>query len=1230
MLTTVVCTVLITLGASVVLADWIQGDGYKMHFPQTPDEEGWNVMGSFGSPLADDWTCAETGPVTEVHFWGSWLGGNAGVIHGFLVTIYSDIPDPDPGDPTSWSMPGTILWTRYIPISDVIVQQITPDPQLLEGWHDPSAGTYLYPDHDNYFQYNIVDIPEPFVQQQGNVYWLEITAETETEEPDLKWGWKSSLEHYLDDAVWGTATCTAPDNGGGTVDLPVDCDYVGQEPMEIVNGLPPATTIEMDAYFTDFGCQGEVTICSGSLPAGLCEDAGGSLGGDYHCFWATLDLTVRGTGDLAGFNRHLAVPVELEIHTAPRTPGDPIQDFDLVVHRLSGELFGDPDFCTFRITGGADYGFPSPGHMTISEHIDDPNWWIESFFDVSFQIEFEGCPGSPLMDYAGTTPGTVRFYQGGADWQELTEPGTAADTTFNAFGVQFDLANAFVEGYGENAYGDGWYYYPMYDWWNIWFYDHPYDPTRHKEAFIDFDIMPREPGPSYIELAINWSTDQWSIDQPPVDSAPPLPGVNEDLYIGREVLFVMQDPAGHYNIPWTLPDYNPEWVSIDVRGFNFIIPAGVIMHACVGEGTGGSMDLSFVINSQPTGACCDPLTGECYVTTAAGCAGDYQGDLTDCNPNPCPQPTGACCNPVTGGCTITTEAACGGDWQGAWTTCNPNLCPQPTGACCNAAGQCRITTQAMCLGAGDEWHGDWTTCSGDLNGNGMDDRCEDLYWQPGDGHKMHYPQLPDEEGWDIHSSLPVILADDWRCSETGAVKDIHWWGSWKDGLAGEVDAFTLSIHRDIPADPPAIPYSRPGEIIWQKVVTGFNPQTINSFYWEGWHDPTSLLWLPANHQQYFQYNVYLDEEDWFVQDSGTVYWLNITAEPVGAIEGLWGWKTSLEHFNDDGVWGIPTCTEVDNGGGTITLPADCTIYGDEPMMIIDGLPPGTTIEMDAEIQTPFTCQHDYPGNACSLPLPQGICEGPGGSLGGDGHCFEATLDLVVTGTGDLAGFNRHLAVYVVLEVHTAPRTAGDDLQKFSATVYRLQGELFGDPDFCTFRVLGGDDFGLPSPGQFSLARLPDGTFQVESFFDVTYQVEFEGCPGSQLQDYMGTTTATARFHQGGTNWVELRDPAGQSLDMAFVITGGAAGGCCLQPIRGDIDYNGAAVIDIADLVYLVDYMFTGGPAPACWEETNVDCSDDGNGTDGPEDIDISDLVYLVDYMFNQGPAPCRCDCSDCP
>lgn len=62
--------------------------------------------------------------------------------------------------------------------------------------------------------------------------------------------------------------------------------------------------------------------------------------------------------------------------------------------------------------------------------------------------------------------------------------------------------------------------------------------------------------------------------------------------------------------------------------------------------------------------------------------------------------------------------------------------------------------------------------------------------------------------------------------------------------------------------------------------------------------------------------------------------------------------------------------------------------------------------------------------------------------------------------------------------------------------------------------------------------------------------------------------------------------------------------------RGDMDND--AQVTIADISYLSDYMFTGGPVAvpdSMLADVNCTCS-----------IDISDLVYLVDYMFTQGPA----------
>ncbi|RKX28961.1 MAG: hypothetical protein DRP47_03015, partial [Candidatus Zixiibacteriota bacterium] len=189
------------IGALPALADWEPGDGHKMHYPQLPNETGWNVNATYPQTLADDWECSESGPVNEIHFWGSWLGGEVGILHGFNIAIYSDIPDPDGSGP-EYSRPGAELWARFIPIEEIIIRQIIPDPQLWEGWYDPLTMTYNYPDHDNYWQYNIFNIPDPFYQTIGDTFWLVISAVVEEEVPEKLWGWKSSIDHWNDDAVW--------------------------------------------------------------------------------------------------------------------------------------------------------------------------------------------------------------------------------------------------------------------------------------------------------------------------------------------------------------------------------------------------------------------------------------------------------------------------------------------------------------------------------------------------------------------------------------------------------------------------------------------------------------------------------------------------------------------------------------------------------------------------------------------------------------------------------------------------------------------------------------------------------------------------------------------------------------------------------------------------------------------------------------------------------------------
>jgi hypothetical protein len=65
-----------------------------------------------------------------------------------------------------------------------------------------------------------------------------------------------------------------------------------------------------------------------------------------------------------------------------------------------------------------------------------------------------------------------------------------------------------------------------------------------------------------------------------------------------------------------------------------------------------------------------------------------------------------------------------------------------------------------------------------------------------------------------------------------------------------------------------------------------------------------------------------------------------------------------------------------------------------------------------------------------------------------------------------------------------------------------------------------------------------------------------------------------------------------------------------QTTRGDA--NGDSSIDISDAVFLIDYIFTGGPAPDPQSAGDTDCS----GT-----IDIVDVVNIVAFIFDGGPEP---------
>ncbi len=171
--------------------------------------------------------------------------------------------------------------------------------------------------------------------------------------------------------------------------------------------------------------------------------------------------------------------------------------------------------------------------------------------------------------------------------------------------------------------------------------------------------------------------------------------------------------------------------------------------------------------------------------------------------------------------------------------------------------------------------------------------------------------------------------------------------------------------------------------------------------------------------------------------------------------------------------------------------------------------------------------------------------------------------------------------------------------------------------------------------------LDEYTFQVEFTNDAP---SFAGCPiektaliNSQTVFQLNATDADqcdqlefSLMDDGGQSGVSVSpggtftwDPTPATTGTYSFATGvsdGAAADECTVNVTlvdgstvecGDVDASGA--VDIDDIVYLIAYVFQGGPEPLILSTGNVNCA-------GGADID--DVVYLINYVFSSGLAPC--------
>ena len=226
--------------------------------------------------------------------------------------------------------------------------------------------------------------------------------------------------------VASAAHVIVPDNGGGTAEMPIQAPYPSLNPMVISSGLPVGSQININAVWL--------------APTVSAEQPGGSLAGTKSAGGGPLmQWTMQGTGALSGYNRVLVMPgtagpggvasfpdpafnvtgASYEVHAAPRIAFAPVQSYNADLFRMFSQIasVGDPDFDLIRLVAGTDFGLPSPGQTKLTQV--GPSWNVESFFDVTYRIDFVGRPGGPFAGMSGSSTGMSRFQIG----MPVPEPG---------------------------------------------------------------------------------------------------------------------------------------------------------------------------------------------------------------------------------------------------------------------------------------------------------------------------------------------------------------------------------------------------------------------------------------------------------------------------------------------------------------------------------------------------------------------------------------------------------------------------------------------------------------------------------------------------------------------------------------------------------------------------------------------------------------------------------------
>jgi len=850
------------------VCEWEEGDPHKMHWAQLPDlwPTGMDVD-MYATSLADDFRCAETGPITGLHFWASFLDDvlpAKGVDSlAFEINIYSNQPA---NNLIPWSRPGQLLWNWQVEPFSYDVTQVANS--IREGWFDPASKFYEPENHKRAFQYDICfdGEEEPFVQKIGTIYWIEI-KEVPSNDTSYVFGWKTTEQQYQwnDSAVWLHTTLdwlpmVYPDDHQYE-SLPLDLAFVitGQSPVNQDFGDAPDRpypTLHLsdgarhtvdNKVFLGRRVDAETDGQPSATATG--DDDDGSDDEDGVAFVSALaagsTATVEVTASAAGaLNAWIDFNSDNDWNDAgeqifvdePLLAGVNTLTFDVPAHAAITNTYSRWRFSTTR---GLDYTGPAPDGevedylVTIEEEAIEPKPPVEHLKWSQPPLEWQ--PGSNVPVYcgwdelsfthkttptrssnwkivadnfrcAGAMPVTSVHWWGSYQGWSSAEPPRIVPTSWR-IGFWSNIASSVQGTVGR----------PGRLLWVV-----TADPSRVEIERVGVDEFPDAPSDTCFQYFLKLDRDEVFWQSQYIDSSTE----DEVFWISITAVYVGADEPRY---AWGWKTRPQPWLegAVTLTARRDDLRAGINVN---------SSDVALVTNSLV----CERL--DKY---------DMAFEL-DTDPDYIKWE-----QPFTG--------------LRHWAYYEDELSLATT----TSAGTVK-----------------WTQ-SPDTTTSGMAvDITKDI------------PPTWDEQ----------IAGDDFRCTTTGPITGISLWGAWYHDILPNNNAndvtFTLTIRADIPADRSPTGYSMPGNVLWRKEFKPgeftFRPQEART---QSFYSPCNDTFEQNNHLMLHKYSFKIDAREAF-QQTGTpgepkVYWLCAQAYLIhspGSVATRFGWHASNQHWNDDAVW----------------------------------------------------------------------------------------------------------------------------------------------------------------------------------------------------------------------------------------------------------------------------------------------------------------------------------------